>query len=188
MSRARTLFPLGLVVIAAVSACTVWPQKAATSTVTVTASSTPVERTQQRGVPLYESFEAQNSVGPNGQPVTASLAGTRYPNSTGMWVGCDGEPATTTYRLGGRYSRLQASAGLQPHAPDALSVDVSIAADGKSLAHFIISKNATAPVDLDVGGADALVVSAIAVDRSVCGTSDTPYGALGTAMLTPSAI
>lgn len=133
---------------------------------------------------LYERFEAQHSIGPNGRPVDTALAGTAYPSSTGMWVGCDGELATTTYQLGGQYARLHAVAGLQPHAPDKLTVKVTISGDGKPLQEFVVGKSNTEPVDLDVTGVDDLVVAAIAVDRSLCGVSGTPYGAFGTAVLT----
>lgn len=133
---------------------------------------------------LYERFEAQHSIGPNGKPVDTTLAGTPYPSSTGMWVGCDGEIATTTYQLGGQYARLHAVAGLQPHAPDKLTVKVTISGDDKPLQEFVVGKSKTEPVDLDVTGVDELVVSAIAVDRSQCGVSGTPYGAFGTAVLT----
>lgn len=154
---------------------------AATSATAPATTSAPAENAAQ--VPLYQEFEAEHSVGPNGKPVNASLAGTEYPNSTGMWVGCGGEAATTTYRLSGKFTHLHAIAGLQPHTPDQLNVDVTITGDGKSLKQFSLTKQNPVPVDVDLGGVDALVVAAIAVNNSLCGASGTPYGALGAAEL-----
>jgi hypothetical protein len=148
---------------------------------------TPTPVSPPVGVPLYEEFEAEHSVGPNGKPVEANLAGTHYPSSTGMWVGCSGDAATTTYRLDRKFGRLTAVAGLQPHTPDGLRVDVTISGDGRPLQQFVVEKRNTVPVDVDVSGTDALVVAAIAINRSLCGASGTPYGALGAATLTEAA-
>lgn len=155
---------------------------AARSTITSATTST---RTGPAGVPLYEQFEAQSSDGPNGKPINATLAGTDYRNSTGMWVGCSGKPATTTYRLGGMFARLKAVAGLQPHTPAGLAVQATIAVNGNVVKDFTIRRTDTERIDVDVSGADSLVVTAIAVDQSLCTVSGTPYGALGDAMLTP---
>lgn len=189
----------------AATGCVFGKQEAAMSTVTVTSTveaeastqSTPSARgttsappmpSAQAAVPgvmLYETFEAQNSVGPNGKPVDATIAGTTYPDSTGMWVGCDGAAATTTYRLSGEYTRLTAVAGLQSHTPDGLMVDVTISADGVELQHFSVGTTDNMPVDVAVSGTDALVVAAIATNPSLCSISGKPYGALGAATLTP---
>jgi hypothetical protein len=49
----------------------------------------------------------------------------------------------------------------------------------------VVGKPATVPIDVNLADVDSLVVSAIAVDQSLCGASGTPYGALGAAELTP---
>ncbi|WP_133694085.1 NPCBM/NEW2 domain-containing protein [Mycobacterium sp. BK086] len=139
------------------------------------------------GVPLYSRFQAEHSVGPNGKAIGADLAGTSFPNSTGMWVGCSGEEATTTYDLNGQFTRLQATAGLQLHTPDALNVRVTISGDDRELERFEAQKATTVAVDVDVNGVEALVVAAIATNPALCTVSDKPYGALGGAMLTPAA-
>lgn len=189
---------IAAVAIATASGCGSDNKQADPSTVTVTSSAAaespgatagttpgPTPTTADNGphTPLYQEFEAEHSVGPNGKAINASLAGTEYPNSTGMWIGCGGEPATTTYRLSGKFSHLHATAGLQPHTPDQLNVNVTITGDGHSLQQFALTKQNPVPVNVDVGGVDALVVSAIAVNNELCGASGTPYGALGAAEL-----
>lgn len=158
------------------------------TTSVATATTTTSRPTNSTGTPLYEQFESQSSDGPNGKPLDATLAGTDYRNSTGMWVGCSGKPAKTTYRLGRKFARLQAVAGLQPHTPDGLSVKASITIDGYAVKDFTIRKTDTERLDLDLTGGDVLVVTAIAVDKSLCTVSNTPFGALGDAMLTPTGL
>lgn len=159
-----------------------------TSTQTSTLAETPTTTTQNAlpGVPLYRQFEAERSVGPNGKPINATLAGDNYPDATGMWVGCSGQPATTTYKLSGGFSRLHAVAGLEPNTPDGLKTHATITADGRDVQEFTIEKTQTQPIDVDLTGVDTLVVAAIAVNPSLCGSSSTPYGALGAALLTPA--
>jgi hypothetical protein len=157
-----------------------------TSTVAEIPTTTTTTQNALPGVPLYRQFEAERSVGPNGKPINATLAGNNYPDATGMWVGCGGQPATTTYRLNGGFSRLHAVAGLEPNTPDGLKTQATITADGRALQEFTIDKTQTQPIDVDLTGVDTLVVAAIAVNPSLCGSSSTPYGALGAALLTPA--
>lgn len=133
-------------------------------------------------VQLYQQFESASAVGANGQPINATLAGESYPTSTGMWVGCNGRPATTTYRLNHQFTELNAVVGLQPHTPDGLTVFVTISGDGQVLKEFTIGKTANIPVDLTLRGMDSLVVAAI-LESGTCGASTIPYGALGDASL-----
>ncbi|CAM2763313.1 NPCBM/NEW2 domain-containing protein [Mycobacterium intermedium] len=170
--------------ISVLGGCETTERRSAPQRSTIT-SSTTLTSTGPASVPLYEQFEAQNSDGPNGKPINATLAGTNYRNSTGMWVGCSGRPATTTYRLRGMFARLKAVAGLQPHTPAELAVKATVAVNGNVVKVFTIRRTDTERIDLDVSGADSLVVTAIAADNSRCTTSQTPYGALGDAMLTP---
>ena len=84
-----------------------------------------------------------------------------------------------------KFSRLHAVAGLEANTPDGLETKATITADGRVLQEFTIQKTETAKVDLDLTGVDSLVVAAIAVNPQLCGSSSTPYGALGAATLTP---
>jgi hypothetical protein len=184
----------GALAIAVASGCSESAQHSGSSTATNTSTQpstlaeTPTTTTQNAlpGVPLYRQFEAERSVGPNGKPINATLAGTNYPDATGMWVGCGGQPATTTYRLTGGFSRLHAIAGLEPNTPDGLKTHATLTADGRVLQEFTIEKTQTQPIDVDLTGVDTFVVAAIAVNPSLCGSSSTPYGALGAALLTPA--
>ena len=169
----------------AISGCSSSTQQANTSTQPANTSTQPANTSINTvQVPLYQEFEAERSVGPNGKSIDASLAGKDYPSSTGMWVGCSGEPATTTYHLSHKYNRLQATAGLQPHTPEQLNVNVTISGDNRTLEQFALTKQNPVPVDVNLNGVDSLVVAAIAVNNQLCGSSGTPYGALGNAELT----
>ena len=173
----RFLLLFGCVLAAATaSGCGSASAPPSVSTVTVTA---PAEVE----TPLYSQFESADAVGPNGEHVDATLAGARFPSSTGMWVGCEGTPATTTYRLDRKFGQLRAVAGLQPHTPDQLSVSVTLTGDGAVLKEFTLTKRDTVTLDVPLDAMQTLVVSAI-VRQGTCGASDTPYGALGDAVLT----
>jgi NPCBM/NEW2 domain len=166
-----------VLVIAVASACGGNEHRAGTSATTSTTAAT-----HSTNVPLYQQFERASSAGANGQAIDATLAGKRYPSSTGMWVGCEGAPATATYRLDHNFSRLTAAVGLQAHTPDGLTARVTITGDNRLLTEIVASKTATVPVDVTLVGTDSLVVSAM-VDQGTCAGSDTPYGALGDALL-----
>jgi serine/threonine protein kinase len=143
----------------------------------------PPSAAQPTKVGLYQQFQSASGVGPNGRPINATLAGQNFPTSTGMWVGCEGVPATTTYRLDGKFSELNAVVGLQPHTPNGLTANVTISGDGKVLQQFTVGKSATVPVDLNLTGMNSLVISAI-LASGVCTPASIPYGALGNAVLT----
>jgi NPCBM/NEW2 domain len=166
-----------ILVIAAASGCGANAHRAGTS-----ATPSTTAATHSTNVPLYQQFERASAAGINGQRLDATLAGRRYPSSTGMWIGCDGTAATATYRLDHNFSRLTATAGLQAHTPDGLTARVTITGDGRQLSEFIANKTATVPVDVPLVGIASLTVSAI-VDQGTCAGSDTPYGALGDAVL-----
>jgi hypothetical protein len=168
-----------VLVIAVATACG-GPGRHATTSGPPSTSTTGA--THATNVPLYQQFERASAAGANGQAINATLAGKRYPSSTGMWVGCDGTPATATYRLDHNFSRLTGTAGLQVHTPDGLTARITITGDSRLLSDFTVSKTTTVPVDVNIVGAKSLVVSAI-LDQGTCAGSETPYGALGDALL-----
>jgi serine/threonine protein kinase len=143
----------------------------------------PTSAAQPIKVGLYQQFQSASAVGPNGQPINATLAGQSYPSSTGMWVGCEGRPATVTYRLDHKFTELKAVVGLQPHTPDGLTAQVTISGDGQVLQQFTVGKSPIVPVDLNLNGMNSLVVAALRV-TGVCTPASLPYGALGGAVLT----
>ncbi len=114
--------------------------------------------------------------------MNATLAGQSYPNSTGMWIGCEGVAATTTYRLDGKFTALNAVVGLQPHTPDGLAAHVTISADGQTLQQFTVDKSANVTIDLNLSGMNSLAIAAIRT-TGVCAPASIPYGALGNAVL-----
>jgi hypothetical protein len=137
------------------------------------------------GVSLYQQYAYSSAVGPNGQSLGATLAGGNYPNSTGMWIGCEGQAASTTYHLDGKFTQLNAVVGLQPFTPDGLSAHVAIAADGQMLQRFEVDKTANIPVHLTLNGMNNLTVAAIRT-TGICGPSPIPYGAFGDGALVPA--
>jgi hypothetical protein len=168
-----------VLVIAVASGCGANEHRAGTS---AAPSTTTTGATHSTNVPLYQRFERASAAGANGQAVDATLAGKRFPSSTGMWVGCDGTAATATYRLDHTFSRLTATVGLQAHTPDGLTARVTITGDSRLLGEFVASRTATVPVDVNLVGTNSLVVSAI-LEQGTCAGSNTPYGALGDAVL-----
>jgi serine/threonine kinase PknH len=149
----------------------------------LTTTSQPTSAAQPIKVGLYQQFQSASAVGPNGQSINATLAGESYPTSTGMWVGCEGSPATTTYRLDHKFAELNAVVGMQPHTPDGLTAHVTISGDGQVLKEFTVGKTANIPIDLTLNGMDSLVVAAI-LQTGICTPASIPYGALGDAVLT----
>ncbi len=143
----------------------------------------PTSAAQAVKVGLYQQFQGANAVGPNGQPINATLAGQSYPTSTGMWVGCEGKPATTTYQLDRKFTELNAVVGMQPHTPDGLTAHVTISGDGQVLQEFTVGKSANITVDLNLNGMSSLVIAAIRTS-GVCTPASIPYGAFGNAVLT----
>jgi hypothetical protein len=169
-----------ILLVTVASGCSANHRSAETSST----SATTVTTTPQSGrVPLYEQRESANPEGLNGTPINATLVGANYPTSTGMWIGCEGVAATTTYRLDRKFTQLTATVGLQPHAPDGLAAEVTISGDGQVLSQFIVRKTATTAIDLKVDRTDSLVVAAL-LQEGRCAPSDAPYGALGDAFLT----
>lgn len=139
---------------------------------------------QAAGVPLYTLLDSTSAVGTNGQQIDATLAGQRFEDSTGMWVGCEGSAATATFQLDGRYGRLTATAGLQSHTPSELTAHVTITGDGAVLSEFTTGPGNTVPVEVSVAGVREVTVAAIR-ESGTCTVSGRPYGALGNAQAVP---
>ena len=179
MSRdIRSWIVTAIVLVTVASACSANRHSAETSSTSATTVTTP----QSGRVPLYEQRESANPEGLNGTPINATLVDAHYPTSTGMWIGCEGVAAATTYRLDRKFTRLTATVGLQPHAPGGLAAEVTISGDGQVLSQFIVRKTATTAIDLKVDRTDSLVVAAL-LQEGRCAPSDAPYGALGDAFL-----
>ncbi|MBO4207281.1 NPCBM/NEW2 domain-containing protein [Micromonospora echinofusca] len=131
---------------------------------------------------LYELSAVATEGGESGQQVDSTLGDRRYPESTGLWVGCESSPASVTYQLDGGYRRLTATAGLDAHTPQNLTARIVVSADGKSRVSVTVSRKTTARVDVDLTGVRLLTLSAQRT-RGTCGTASRPYGALGDAVL-----
>ncbi|MEV4946991.1 NPCBM/NEW2 domain-containing protein [Streptomyces sp. NPDC053755] len=135
-----------------------------------------------RSMPLFDLTPTDRGGGSSGQHVDAVLAGDGFPRSTGAWVGCEGEPAGVTYALNGRFTALVAKAGLQPHTPDGITAEMVVVADGERRTAVRVTRATTAGIEIDLTGVQTLQLTAEKVEGT-CGTSDTPYGAWGDAVL-----
>ena len=133
-------------------------------------------------VPLYSMRSDSQAVGDTGGRVTAIVNG-RTAEATGVWVGCDGEPALATYGLDGRYLTLTGDLVLQDHAPAGLPVEVVFTGDGRELASEEVVEGAgPRNVTVKVKGVKTLTMSA-RTDSS-CTVSTKPFGAFVDAELT----
>ncbi len=133
---------------------------------------------------LYTVTPTVEAIGTSGRQVAGRLGGRAFPNSTGAWVGCDGTPATMTYRLDNGYRRLDATVGLSPATPAGISARMTFTVDGVPAATVDVTRDSATPVTLALAGATRLVV---ATEKTAgdCGASPTPYGVLGDATLHP---
>ena len=59
---------------------------------------------------------------------------------TDQWIGCDGTTATTSYALGGDWTRLSFAFGIESHAPDGLTGTVTMSSADDILAEFSATK------------------------------------------------
>jgi hypothetical protein len=144
---------------------------------------TAAPRPSFRRVALYSLRADVQADGPSGQRVSRVLGSTLFPDSTSMFVGCSGTPATLTYRLDGAGVRLTATAGLTDEAtPGDLVTRVTISGDGRTLADVTVSLDRQASISADLNGVRSLVVSAQRVSGSCTGFGQ-PYGVLGSAQL-----
>lgn len=136
-------------------------------------------------VPLYEALSGTEAAGATGQKVEVTVGGKKQ-EATGIWVGCDGDPATATYDLDGAYTALTGKLALADHTPVGVHVQVEIRVDGKTVAsERLVPGTSPQSVDVDVTGATSLVVSAEAV-QGQCSTASAPYGTFLDAELTES--
>ncbi len=136
-----------------------------------------------RRVALYSQRADVQADGPSGQRVSRVLGSTVFPDSTSMFVGCSGAPATLTYRLDGQGVRLTATAGLTGEAtPGDLVTRLIISGDGRTLADVTVSLDRQASIAADLNGVRSMVVSAQRVSGA-CTDVGQPYGVLGSAQL-----
>jgi hypothetical protein len=111
------------------------------------------------------------------------LGSTTFPDSTSMFVGCSGEPATLAYRLDGTGVRLTAAVGLTGDAtPGDLVTRVTVTGDGRTLAEVTVSLDRQASIAVNLTGVRRMVISTQRVSGS-CALSGQPYGVLGNAQL-----
>jgi hypothetical protein len=132
--------------------------------------------------PLHDVPIVANDVGSSGRRLDSTIAGRRFTDSTGFWVGCEGKAATATYQLDGEWRRLTAVGGLDVTAPADIVAKLVIEVDGKAALTDTVSRDRSVPIALDLTGVCRLTVSAERTKGS-CGNATRPYGALGDAVV-----
>ena len=125
---------------------------------------------------LYELRESGSAAGATGTVRTVRVGDQDYPESTSFWVGCDGEPALTTFRFGGTYAGLSGAWALDEETPAGISVELIITADGTQLDRRTLVAGAPAtPFELDTAGVEQLELSAERM-AGECAPSSYGYG------------
>jgi hypothetical protein len=125
---------------------------------------------------MYRFFDTGRAVGQTGQRRDGQLNSEESNDSTSFWVGCEGEPATTTFRLNSQFEALSSTLYLDDITPENLRVIVSISADGIPILDTEMRLGDQIPVVLDVRGVAKLELTARAVNGDVCTPSSIGYG------------
>jgi len=126
-----------------------------------------------------------NSSGQRGQQRDAydvTLAGQRYPKSTGVWVRCVGGTQTrVSFYVGGRYQRLSAIAGLADAAPAGLTAQLTVFADDTVWKAFPLNRDQSTAIDLEIGRFQT--IEFVASTPQSCPASARPLAYLGDAVV-----
>lgn len=133
--------------------------------------------------PLYARLDAASAAGQTGTRVDQQVDGQKV-EATGIWIGCDGTPATATYDLDDDFASLTGDLVLADPTPARVEARVDFVVDGKTVHRVQLTAGTDpTPVTIDLKGAKILTVSAISIAGD-CSTSDLPYGAFVGATLT----
>jgi hypothetical protein len=153
---------------------------ASTPAATVASASTPASTPAATGRTWTHQL-VDTATRPAGATSAQVKGGTTtYPNSTSLWVGCDGLTDEVTLGLDGRYQRLFGHLGLRSSAPAGLVVHVLVLVDGKPVQNVQLDSDKPAPVEVNAVLTDALIVTfeSKAVKGS-CGEAAESYAVLG---------
>ncbi|QIK71731.1 hypothetical protein G7070_04890 [Propioniciclava coleopterorum] len=105
---------------------------------------------------------------------------TTFPNSTSLWVGCDGTTDEVTLALGGKYRKLHGQLGLRADAPAGLVVHTLVLVDGKPVQNVQLDSDDPGAVAVDavVTGARTVTFQSKAV-AGECSPAEESYAVLG---------
>ena len=146
------------------------PRSATSATPT---SATPVNRTWTHGLVAAAT-----------RPAAATSAnvkgGGSYPNSTSLWVGCEGAPDEVTLAVNGQYKRLFGHLALREGVPSGLVVHTLILVDGSPVQNVQLDSGDPHAVEVNVvlTGVKQVTFSSEAV-AGQCAASDESYAVLG---------
>ena len=113
---------------------------------------------------------------------SAQLKGTTdsYPNSTSLWVGCEGAADEVTLATKGQYKRLFGHLGLRDSVPAGIVVHTLVLVDGQPVQNIQLDSDDPAAVEVNVvlTGVQQVTFQSEAV-AGQCGESDDSYVVLG---------
>ena len=116
------------------------------------------------------------------EATSAQLKGTAdtYPDSTSLWVGCEGTPDEVTLATNGQYKRLFGHLGLRADVPAGIVVHTLVLVDGDPVQNIQLDSDdpAAVEVNLVLTGAQQVVFRSEAV-AGECGESAESYVVLG---------
>jgi NPCBM/NEW2 domain-containing protein len=158
------------------------PRVGGTSATPTTPASSP-SKTAANQIRLYTlPGNAAGQLGRQREAFDATLAGQRYPESTGIWVQCSSQPSVmVTFYVGGTYQKLSAIAGVADLAPPDMTVTIQVYADGGLWKWFGVTRDQSLPIDLDIGGYKTIGLTASTPAR--CPSSTKPLAYLGDAVV-----
>lgn len=124
-------------------------------------------------VPLHQVFSSSTGDGPSGEAADAEVTGgVRGSESTTQWAGCNGEPASGVFNVGG-FTRLTAVLGKRDFTPTDMVIEVSATVDGDVVQSWTVADSPVA-VNLELPAGDQLVLSAT-VQSGSCGWAPAGY-------------
>ncbi len=132
--------------------------------------------------PRTWTHELVESATRTAEATSARIRGTSdtYPNSTSLWVGCEGVADEVTLATDGRYKRLFGHLGLREDVPAGLVVHTLVSVDGKPVQNIQLDADDSGAVEVNVvlNGVERVTFQSQAVEGE-CGSSDESYVVLG---------
>jgi hypothetical protein len=114
---------------------------------------------------FYQLVDDVEADGLSGVRRTATHVGRTSSHSTSFWVGCDGPPPTTTFRLNGFYDRLSPILALDRQTPKNLRVLVCSAGTQGCPCPASLTRGRTSLIDVSIQGARTLTLAAKSSQR-----------------------
>lgn len=128
------------------------------------------------------AYELVDSATRPAEATSARIRGTSdtYPNSTSLWVGCDGAADEVILATDGTYKRLFGHLGMRDNVPAGLVVHTLVLVDGNPVQNIQLDADDSGAVEVNVvlTGVQRVTFQSQAVKGS-CGSSNESYVVLG---------